>query len=254
MIRIKIALIAIIVLQLSEVDSYAQISEGGLPYSYSNSLLKSGVNVPTYVGEQIDIDRLLNEDKQTKTINRYSIFKDVLIDIKENGVEIDLPENKGKVWLYNIESPNAKSIQLYFNNFLIPPGAKLYLYNQDYSIVYGAFTSGNNNKKNQLMVADLSDQHITIEYYEPYDREFEGLLELSSIGQGYKDLKSTTSSIDFEGYINVNSPEGEEWQNDKHAICMFTFRVEDKGYRCSGALLNNYRFDGTPYFLTSIIG
>ena len=203
------------------------------------------------MSEQIDIDRLLSEDKQTKTINRYSIFEDVLIDIKKKGVEIDLPENEGKIWLYNIESPTAKSIQLYFNNFLIPPGAKLYLYNQDYSIVYGAFTSDNNNKKNQLMVADLSDQYITIEYYEPYDREFEGLIELSSIGKGYKDLKSTKSSIDFEGYINVNSPEGEEWQNDKHAVCMFTFRVGDKGYRCSGALLNNYRFDGTPYFLTA---
>ncbi len=251
MIRLKITFIAIIILLFSESASYAQISEGGLPYSHSNSLLKSSINVPGFVSRQLDIKMLLLEDKLTKTPNRYSIFEDVLIDIKEKGVEIDLPDEDGKIWLFSIESENAKSIQLYFNNFLLPPGASLYVYNQDYSIVYGAFTSSNNNERNQLMLADLSNNHVTIEYYEPYDKEFEGLIELGSIGQAYKELKSKKSSIDFEGYINVNSPEGEEWQNDKHAVCLFTFKVGNTGYLCSGALLNNYRFDGTPYFLTA---
>lgn len=251
MLRLKTVLIAITILQFFDFASFAQISEGGDPLSYSGSLLKSSVEIPIHTTKRIDIDMLLREDMQTRTPDRYSVFEDVQIDIKEKGVEIDLPEEEGKVWLYNIESDNAFSIQLWFNNFLIPPGASLFLYNRDYSIVYGAFTSSNNNQRNQLMVADLFDRHITIEYYEPYNKEFEGLLELGSVGQGYKDLKSSKSSIDLDGFINVNSPEGEEWQNEKHAVCLFTFKVGNTGYLCSGALLNNYRFDGTPYFLTA---
>ena len=42
-------------------------------------------------------------------------------------------------------SPNAASISLIFIEFNVPDGAKLFLYNPSQTIVYGAFTSANNN-------------------------------------------------------------------------------------------------------------
>ncbi len=243
--------ILVILLLIISTVSRAQISQGGLPLSFTNSALKSTVLVPTVSTNPLDIEKLLLEDLEKERPVRYSVFEDVLIDIKERGVEISLPEEQGRLWLYNIESENALSIQLFFNNYILPEGAMLHIYNKEHSIVYGAFTAANNNKRNQLMIADLFDQEITIEYFEPNDAEFEGLIELGSVGLSYKNFLKSGTPADASGYVGINTPEGEEWQNDKHAVCKISFREGVSGYICTGALLNNSDADGTPYFLTA---
>ena len=244
-------ILLLIILLISGTSSNAQISAGGVPRGYLQSTLKSTVVVPTFSTMAIDSKKLLEEDLLSPVPKRVSFFEDVVIDIKEQGVEIDLPQEQGRIWLYSVKSKDAISVQLFFKNFLLPDGAELFISNQDYSIVRGAFTSGNNNRKNQLMIADLADRHITIEYFEPYSAEFEGLIELGSIGLAYKEFLGEKSLEDAFGYLNVNIPEGEEWQNEKHSVCKISFRIGNSGYICSGALLNNSRSDGTPYFLTA---
>ena len=48
--------------------------------------------------------------------------------------------------------------------------------------------------------------------------------------------------------MNVNCPEGADWQNEKKAVALI---VEGGSAVCSGALVNNTAQDGTPYFLTA---
>lgn len=239
------------ILLISGINLQAQFSIGGNPRSFSQTTLKSTATVPEFSTMSINKNKLLEEDRFDPLPERFSIFENKIIDIKSEGLEIDLPEEKGRLWLYNIESKDAMSLQLFFSSFLLPDGGELFIYNQDQSIVRGAFTSMNNNQENQLMIADLSDPSVTIEYFEPYDAEFEGLIELGSVGLGYKELFGKKSLEDEFGYLNINSPEGEDWQNEKHSVCKITFRVDNAGYLCSGGLLNNTESDGTPYFLTA---
>lgn len=248
---LKAHIALLIILLISNLNSNAQISAGGDPRGISQSTLKSKAVIPTFSTMSIDSKKLIQEDLYSPIPERYSVFEDVLIDIKEVGLTIDLEEEKGRVWLYSIESDVAHSIQLYFRNFLLPDGAELFMYNPEFSIVRGAFTSSNNNRNNQLMIADFADNNIIIEYFEPYDADYEGLIELGSIGLGYKENLGTKSLVDTDGYINVNSPEGEAWQNEKHSVCKITFREGNAGYICTGGLLNNSKSDGTPYFLTA---
>jgi hypothetical protein len=232
-------------------NAAAQISEGGYPPSYSRSDLKSAAKLPVFTLDKLDREALLREEEEIAFPNRYGIFKDVEIDILKQGEVREIHEQNGRIWNYRIQGENCYSIQLYFTKFLLPPGAKLFIYNADYSMIYGAYTSGNNNDWNKLMIADFPGNELIVEYFEPNDALFEGELTVGSIGQSYQDPFSGSSSEDEEGYINVNCREGEDWQEQKHSVCYISFKVGNGQATCTGAFINNARNDGTPFFLTA---
>ncbi len=244
-------IILLCIFLISGSVSHAQISFGGSPRSAAISQVKSTVKVPTFSSTPIDRKTLLEEDLLSPIPARFSVFEDVIIDIREEGLEIDMPAERGRIFLYNIQSTDARSIQLFFENFLLPDGGELFIYNKDLSIVRGAFTSANNNKGNQLMIANFPDNNITIEYFEPYNVSFEAFLELGSVGLAYKDPIFEKIQVDELGYVGINEPIGEDWQNEKHSVCKISYRTGGFGYICTGALLNNNRSDGIPYFLTA---
>jgi hypothetical protein len=51
--------------------------------------------------------------------------------------------------------------------------------------------------------------------------------------------------------VNVNCPEGANWQDQKRAVARILLRLGGSAYLCSGALVNNARSDCKPYFLTA---
>jgi hypothetical protein len=243
----KSTILAILILLGFNVS--AQISEGGMPYSSSNHL-KSQAKTPEYKLKKLNTSTLNSEDSKNPTPYRYSIFEDAAINIKNGSSEV-INNPQGTIWKYVISSPQAHSIQLEFDTFLIPKGAKLFIYNQDYSTIYGAFTSKNVQSDYKFIIADFPGQSLTIEYFEPINAEFKGVVIVGKIGQAYKDVLNQEMKDEATNYIDINCDEGIEWQTEKHAVCKITFRVGRSGYLCSGALINNTQNDGTPYFLTA---
>ena len=245
----KTAIVSLLI--LTSIVSNAQISEESDPYSCKLPQPKSLVSVPTSSLKIDNVEKLIAEDKEFPSPFRYSLFEDIEIDIKKEGLNTKLDEQNGMIWRYKIETENAKSIQLFFSKYHIPEEAKLFIYNDDYSETAGAFTSFNNNEANSLMISDFPGNSLIIEYFEPDDKAFEGELILGSVGQAYKNIFSSLSSLDEDGYIGINCPEGMPWQNQKHSVCLITFEVGGSGYVCSGALINNTENDGIPYMLTA---
>ncbi|MDR3134012.1 MAG: choice-of-anchor J domain-containing protein [Prevotellaceae bacterium] len=49
--------------------------------------------------------------------------------------------------------------------------------------------------------------------------------------------------------ININCPEGGDWQNQKKGVAATLQYIGTDGYLCSGTILNNTAKDRTPYFL-----
>lgn len=231
---------------------FAQITEPGLPPSTENSRLKSAVEIPVKTLKKIDADALIAEDVEHAIPNRYSVFEEVKADIRAEGVATALPDGNGTIWRYRIHAPGARSVQLFFSEYQLPDGARLFLYNDDMTEILGAFTNKNNNARNSLMIADFPGESVIIEYAETRDSGKSGKLVLGAVGKAYRDfaLKSG-SNADENGFINVNCSEGADWQNEKHAVCRFSYQEGGEGYLCSGALINNVLNDGTPYFLTA---
>jgi len=242
----------LLVLCLNCINLFAQISEGGLPPSFKNTKVKSTAQIVTFSLPELDTVQLLASDRENATPMRYGVVNDVCIDIKASGTKTYLESYKGNIWQYRINARDSKSVMLAFEKFRVPDNAQLFIYNEDYSMVKGAFTSLNMREDLNFVLADFPGEHVIIEYFEPADTQFEGEVVIGSIGQAYIDIFGVKSAnADSENLINVNCEEGIPWQDQKHSVCKITFNDGLYGYLCSGAFINNTANNGKPYFLTA---
>ena len=228
------------------INVSAQKSDGTQPISFSLNQ-KSGYTIPTKTMPSFDVQSMLEEDEIFPYPYRYAKMFEVGYDIKREG-SFRVVNDADTLWNLRIESKGAHSLSLNFKKFVLPKGARLYIYNDSKSAYAGAFTSLNNKPYESLAVADFPGDHIIIEYYEPAD--VDGEVVIGSIGHAYKDILDNNDMIKSEMadvHIEINCIEGKDWVLEKHAVAMITFN----GGTCSGALINNTRNDGTPYFLTA---
>jgi len=230
------------------INSNAQISFGGAPASFDHPVLKS---IPVFNTPDFDYEQMLREDEANKGgAKPYRFGKTHFVNINpENSGEWTTLSSGDKVWMLQIHSKGAYSIGLFFDNFHLNKGVRLFVYSSDKSVVKGAFTEKNNKTNNTFVIGSTPGENIIIELDVPAKMNY-GTIELSGITHAYKDIfgksiNNTTSSGSCN--VNVNCPEGDEWQNEKRAVVRYEFN----GYLCSGALINNTRNDGTPYLLTA---
>lgn len=242
----------LLVLCIHCINLFAQISEGGLPPSFKNTKVKSTAQIVTFSLPELDTVQLLASDREKTTPMRYGVVSDVCIDLKASGTKTYLESYKGNIWQYRINARDSKSVMLAFEKYRVPDNAQLFIYNEDYSMVKGAFTSLNMREDLNFVLADFPGDQVIIEYFEPDDVQFEGEVVIGSIGQAYIDIFETKSvNADSYNLINVNCKEGTQWQDQKHSVCKITFNDTKYQYLCTGAFINNTANDGTPYFLTA---
>lgn len=226
----------------------AQISEGGLPLSTGIPALKTTVMLPGITLEMPETDVTKGYQPIQEIVPaRYGIFTDTLINLKKQG-KTDLIAGKGKIWRLKISCPEALSVQVVFSDFIVPPDARLFLYDESMKSIAGAFTRNNSRNDSTFTIADFSGNHVILEYFEPLDPQFEGKLIIGAIGQAFTEPVFSEAG---PGFININCPVGKIAQMAKHAVCKMSFRSGDYQVTCTGALINNGENDGTPYFLTA---
>jgi PKD repeat protein len=226
--------------------SFCQISIPGTPESFRFSQ-KKNIVLPKKSLRNIDIDSLLKEDHDMGISNRYGVVQDLNINLRDSSVKTEIP-GKGYIWQYELGTEKAFSLGILFNSFHLPAGASVFIYTPDHNQVLGAFTGINNNPLTMLAIAELKDHTAIIEYFEPYIPEFPGEIVLGSVSLAYRDI---IGIIAAEGRVGINCPQGENWQDDKHAVCRMTFRDVGGAYYCTGFMVNNAREDLTPYFMTA---
>ncbi|MDP4267342.1 MAG: T9SS type A sorting domain-containing protein [Bacteroidota bacterium] len=233
--------------------SYAQISEGGTPYSFSHGDELSKI-ISYYEMPKVDVKRLLTEDLQESSIRNKTLRFGYDMDVNLNPVNSgrwEVLKNGDRIWRLGIKSEGAKSINLIFNKYIMPNSGKLFIYSTESKDLIGAFTYKNNNKDSVFATTILRGQSIILEYYEPKEVYKKIKLNISKVIHGYKDLFSLYK--DYGGSesceININCPEGSNWQKEKRAVAMIL--KSNNSRICTGCLLNNVRQDSIPYFLTA---
>lgn len=225
--------------------AFAQLQDGSTPASFGETMLQKSIFIiPSTSLAAIDTAAMRELDRKEGVNNRYGVVDSVLIDIRKEGVKTVV--NNMNVWRYELTCSNALSLGLQFSTFDIPQGAALYIYSPDLSTVRGAFTTANVKDDGRFSLADLEGSNIVIEYDEPVSAEFEGGVVLGGVVKSYESVSASANSR-----IQINCPEGADWQDEKRAVCLITFNDSQYSYYCSGSLVNNVREDETPYFLTA---
>jgi hypothetical protein len=229
----------------------AQISLERTPKSL---LFELNNSIPDIVMPTINEDILWQQDMIENDKNipfRFGAPIDVSFNLNNSGVweETEL----GRVWRLSITSDNAYSINLLYNRFIIPDGAEMFVYDENMNTVLGAFTSLNNKVHETFSTAPTKGSNTIIEYFEPYDADFNGEIQISRVVHAYKDIFYPDESRDYgdSGSCNnnVNCPEFADWADEVRSVAMI---LSGGGFRlCTGSLVNNVRQDLTPYFLTA---
>jgi len=236
------------------IPASAQISEGGVPPSFSKLTLSA---VPTVATPPVDAAPLLAEDKIEEAMGlpfRFGQPFDVDYSLNNSGTWDELPDG-GRIWRLKIYSPGAYSINLIYSRFWLPPGAKLFVYDASWEMIIGAFTERNNKDHGQFATGPVKGDMTVLEYYEPAGVRGQGEIAISRIVHAYKDvffgLGKDGKDYGESGSCNnnVNCPEGVPWQDDIRSAAMI---LTSGGFRlCSGAMVNNVRQDRKSYFLTA---
>lgn len=230
---------------------FSQISIESTPKSLQFVLQKSISNISM---PEIDQDALLQQDALETRKNipyRFGTPIDVSLNLDNSGT---WEETKlGKVWRLSITSENAYSINLLYDRFIIPEGAEMFVYDQNMTTVLGGFTNKNNKSHETFSTAPTKGENTIIEYFEPYDVDFNGEIQISRVVHAYKDVFYPEESRDYgdSGSCNnnVNCPEFIDWEDEIRSVAMI---LSSGGFRlCTGSMVNNVRQDLTPYFLTA---
>lgn len=204
----------------------------------------------------VDTKTLIDEDKLTERMVdvpfRFGKVIDVSYSISNSGTW-DVLSDGSRIWRLHIKSQGALSIYTIFSNFYMPEGAKLYAYSPDKSIIFGGFTGINNREDHRFAIAPLPSNEVILEYFEPYSVVGKGILEISKIIHGYKDIfGNTNSSIEsLPCNININCSFGAPWVEQKRAVSRITFVQGGSSFLCSGSMINNTSGDRTRYYLTA---
>ncbi len=230
----------------------AQFSIGTSPYSFSNEGLTA--DIPSVKMPAFDLEQMMAEDElyysQKGQPYRFGKTFDVNLNLDNFGVWETL-DNGDRIWRAMIESTDAKSINLIYDDFNMPPGARFHLYDESHEHLLGAFTEINNKSNNRFATSLIKGEKTYLEYYEPAAVNGQGIISISEVIHGYKDFyNKEQKDYGDSGSCNnnVNCPESAGWEDEINSVAMI---LEGNFRACSGAMINNVAEDCTPYFLTA---
>jgi hypothetical protein len=228
----------------------AQLSQPGVLRGISEIQIN---DIPFETMPPVDHEALIEEDRLFDTIPDipWRFGENIEVDINTRDYGVWSESAKGfRAWHLGISSPGAYSLNLTFDQYKLPPGAELYVYNTDGTEVLGAFTEKNNQDDLYFATTLLAGDALIIEYIEPVNALFSGVLNLELVTHAYRDPFSHVKGFGHSGWCNLNvaCDEADDWQDQVNSVVMLV--TGSNGF-CSGVLVNNSAFDATPYVLSA---
>jgi len=159
---LRFGLLLLPTLFLTAFTSFAQVSEGGLPPSFSLQGLSSQVDRLVYPAPDMEI--LMAEDEQNLRSafpgpERMAYSVPVNLDVRKAGT-VEILADGSILRRMAVYIPGALALGVYYSDFHLPDGAKLFLYNEAQTQVIGAFTNANNHESrlfaNEFIQGDWS--------------------------------------------------------------------------------------------------
>ena len=226
---------------------FSQTSLGGEPYSFTTDMDHHIGLIETDI---VDHEFMLLEDEQRpphtpyryghKFEEDYNFFSHATKTTLDNGTD---------VWRLDVQSRGALAMSLEFSPFYLSDDAYLYMYNDDYSVVLGAYSSLNNNEDNVFSIPLLRGEIVHIELMIPENTQEANSITISEIIHDYRDILNLWENYESERDCgdNVNCSSANNYQDPVNAAAF----LDMGGYICSGSMINNTSNDLTPYFLTA---
>ncbi len=241
---------------LFSISGFSQVTNEGAPNSWSLGVDNS--NITEIELPSFDLDRVKAEDKvndnEPSVPWRFGYMHSVDYSF-EDGSWTTL-ENGDRIWRILISSSGALSLNFIFDDFYMPDGGYIYIYNDERTDLLGAYDSQQNQESGILGTWLVEGDKVWIEYFEPNESYNQGRLHIAKATHGYRNAKTfnEAKALNQSGHCNldVECSIGDDWVDLKdHHKRASALLISGGSSFCSGALINNTENDGTPYFLTA---
>ena len=150
------------------------------------------------------------------------------------------------IWYLRITAPQGKALSFTFSGLRMQRGDKIYIYAADGSFSFGPITYRNNKPGGLLPTRYFPARDLIIEYHEPAGAQQQNDFVVKDIIVYTKRLGDSQACE-----VNINCPEGAQWQTEKKAVAKIIFTSGLSQYLCTGALVANTAANREPYFLTA---
>ncbi len=232
--------------------SEAQISKKGTPAYFNQLKSTKSLSIKTLQYEPVVSANNVSESDFSKGENiTFAHAFNVSYNTEDDG-EWEVSGDM-RIWHLMITSPGAYTLNLIFDRYVLPQGAKLYLFNASGTDIKGAFTSDNNKESGILATAPVIGDTIIIEYQEPLDAEFEGELLVGAVNHDYIGIYQYDEKVGYFGdsgscNIDVSCSDISGVEYIRRSVLRMI--VNGTEY-CTATLINNTSEDGTPYVITA---
>jgi len=232
---------------------YAQIPHGGKPLSQGSEKFSGLRTAVDYFVEMapFDLDSVLViDDLSGNRIGGLKFAHTFFVDLTpENSGIVFHTEDGTKVWKVGIRSSGAYTLNVLFNEFTLPEGAQIFLYNADQSTVLGSFTNENRPDGGEFSVAPVDGDELTIEYHEPANAAFSGKIQITEVNHDYRGLfRAGTNPRPYDPPCSPDLSCNSQYDTIGRSVCLLI--INGNTY-CTGSLINNTAKDGKPYLITA---
>ena len=243
----------IISLLIISAIPFAQVSIDSTPKSFS---LEEEIVIPTRTLPTFNIQDFLDEDEneiRLMDVKPYRFANPIAVNFNmENSGVWTILEDGSAIWRLRIASEDAFSLNVIYDIFNIPQGAEFFVYSENREMVLGAFTNYNHKPHGGFSTAPVIGDTIILEYNEPYNPQFGGDINISTVSHDYRNIFFNEE----RGYgdsgscnNNVACSVADNRQEEVRSVAMI---LTAGGSRlCTGSIVNNGAQDLTPYFLTA---
>ena len=249
----------VLLLLIGTVNLNGQVEAPGNALGINRTLKAAGVIYALPPPDPLEIRSLREAYRESyaKPL-RFAIKRQVNLHPDVHGLWQQ--EGDMKVWRVHVISPEAYSLGAVFSSWELEPGVKVFVYDPSQRREKGAFTSANNKSSRRLLVGHVPGQELVVEMQVPLDMEHYGELELEALSHAFLDMEhqaqpencpAGTFDCSQDCEIDVNCTEGDDWWRVKPSVVRLY--IEKSGFfeYCTGVLVNNTAYDGTPYLLTA---
>ncbi|MBK7337550.1 MAG: hypothetical protein IPJ00_15930 [Saprospirales bacterium] len=234
----------------------AQITSGGQPVFLDDQfqMARGPIELSEYQLPSPDLEkyRLLNEQHPDNPLGAAPVK--VSLNLENAGQWLELG-NGDRLWLLKVKGVGAKGLAILYDDFYLPPGGKLFMYDPEGREILGAYDARHNKDSRRFVTGFVEGETAILEYYEPKFQRGKGALSIFRIDYALSsDMLNRGAGFGFgesdSCQVNVNCPIGSIWQDEKRGVCRVRMVLEEGMGWCSGSLVNNANNDGTPYVLS----
>jgi hypothetical protein len=200
----------------------------------------------TFLWEQASEHEARGEDLMGMIrFDGFDFFEYASFDVLPNGTEVRR---------LRFHSDDARALTVYFDDFHLPVGAELYIYNADKSYFEGPIDAIENNDHRQFVTNDIYGEDLILEYNRPLSAIGEPSLHVSGVGYLFRYVHRPDSNTRGSEFcqVDVKCPEAEPWECQIDAAVRLRITAGQGIFVCSGVMVNTTVRDCRQYLLSAL--